>query len=97
MGTARYNNRGGEGYELTNTAGKPLVDDEGHYHLPLDGALVDMFITPDTKLSMQNVAPGKHELAVIPAINDRRARHHPRLTALSGCLTALGHNTVDTS
>ncbi|MFN0090039.1 MAG: hypothetical protein ACKVWR_07210 [Acidimicrobiales bacterium] len=59
-----------EGYELTNTACKALVDGEGHYHLLLDGALVDMFITPDARFSMQNVAHGKHELAVVPAIND---------------------------
>jgi hypothetical protein len=51
-------------------AGKPLVDGVGHYHAILDGALIDMECTPTTTISLQNVAPGKHTIIAVPAMND---------------------------
>ena len=42
----------------------------GHYHVELDHSLIDMFCARRTQISMQNVAPGKHTLAFIPAAND---------------------------
>lgn len=51
-------------------AGKPLKDGTGHYHVLLDKSLVDMFCKPTASISMQNVKPGPHELAVVPALND---------------------------
>jgi hypothetical protein len=50
-------------------AGKPNEPTVGHYHVELDHALVNMFCTPSTSISMQNVDPGKHTLTVIPATN----------------------------
>ena len=59
------------GYELScDWAGKALNEQFGHYHLLLDGALVDMRCDPTTTVSMQNVAPGQHTIAVVPALND---------------------------
>lgn len=59
------------GYELScGWAGKALNEQFGHYHLLLDGALVDMRCDPTTTVSMQNVAPGQHTIAVVPALND---------------------------
>jgi hypothetical protein len=51
-------------------AGKPLEQGTGHYHVLIDGALVNMFCTPTATVSMQNVTPGMHKLAVVPALND---------------------------
>ncbi len=51
-------------------AGKPLQAGTGHYHVLIDGSLVNMFCTPTATVSMQNVTPGMHELAVVPALND---------------------------
>src|SRR5262249_18492230 len=48
-------------------AGKPNKDTVGHYHVELDHALVNMYCTPTATISLQNVAPGKHTLTVIPA------------------------------
>ncbi len=50
-------------------AGTPDVAGAGHYHLELDGALVNMYCGP-AALSLQNVKPGEHTIAVIPAKND---------------------------
>jgi len=61
--------------EITNwkqrcdLAGTPDVAGTGHYHLELDGALVNMFCGP-AALSLQNVKPGEHAITIIPAKND---------------------------
>src|SRR6516164_1547454 len=44
-------------------AGKPMMGGmeaaaTGHYHVLLDGALINMFCTPTAVVSMQNVKPG---------------------------------------
>jgi hypothetical protein len=39
----------------------------GHYHIELDGSLVNMFCKDRAAVSLQNVKPGKHTLAFIPA------------------------------
>jgi len=51
-------------------AGKPVAQGTGHYHVLIDGSLVNMFCTPTATVSMQNVNPGMHELAVVPALDD---------------------------
>ena len=51
-------------------AGTPNRSGVGHYHIELDGSLVNMFCRPGAAISMQNVAPGKHELIFLPATND---------------------------
>jgi hypothetical protein len=59
------------GYDLTcDLAGKPLADAKGHYHVLLDKALVNMFCTKEAVISMQNLKPGMHKIAVVPALND---------------------------
>ncbi len=50
-------------------AGKPNKAGVGHYHILLDGALVNMFCSQRASISMQNVKPGTHKLTVIPADN----------------------------
>lgn len=50
-------------------AGTPDVAGTGHYHLELDGALVNMYCGP-AALSLQNVKPGEHTITVIAAKND---------------------------
>jgi hypothetical protein len=42
----------------------------GHYHIHLDGALVNMFCGPHATISLANIAPGKHTLEFIAAEND---------------------------
>ncbi len=60
-----------EGFELScDQAGKPLTEGVAHYHLLLDGSLVNMYCTPNASVSMQNVEPGTHELEVVPALDD---------------------------
>src|SRR5258708_11443074 len=44
----------------------------GHYHVLLDGALVNMFCTPAAVVSLQNVKPGMHTLTVVPALDDQQ-------------------------
>jgi plastocyanin len=59
------------GFEFSAAhAGTPPVDGVGHYHVVLDGGLVNMHTTPEASLSMQNVAPGAHTLMVVPAMNN---------------------------
>ncbi len=64
------------GYTDTcDTAGKPVAAGEGHYHVLLDGALIDMFCTPKGSVSMQNVEPGEHVLEAVAAQNDHAEVH----------------------
>lgn len=59
------------GFELAcDLAGKPLADGFGHYHVLLDQSLIDMKCTTEASVSLQNVEPGQHTIAVVPAIND---------------------------
>jgi hypothetical protein len=51
-------------------AGTPNRSGVGHYHVELDGSLVNMFCRDRARVSMQNVAPGRHELEFLPATND---------------------------
>ena len=48
-------------------AGTPNRAGIGHYHVELDGALINMFCGDRDRVSLQNVAPGKHTLTFIPA------------------------------
>ncbi len=50
-------------------AGTPNVAGTGHYHIELDGSLVNMFCGPAV-VSLQNVKPGMHTLTILPAKND---------------------------
>jgi uncharacterized cupredoxin-like copper-binding protein len=59
------------GYEFSAAhAGTPPLDGVGHYHVVLDGGLINMFTGPDASVSLQNVAPGAHTLMVVPAMNN---------------------------
>jgi len=65
------------GYKDTCTlAGKHVMGMEatttGHYHVLLDGALVNMYCTPAALVSLQNVKPGMHTLTVVPALDDHQ-------------------------
>lgn len=51
-------------------AGTPNKGGTGHWHLLLDKGLVNMICDPVTTLVLQNVKPGKHVLAAVPAQND---------------------------
>jgi hypothetical protein len=61
-------------------AGRPLMGAmaaaTGHYHVLLDGSLINMFCTPAAVVSLQNVKPGMHTLTVVPALDD-----HAQVTA----------------
>jgi hypothetical protein len=48
-------------------AGTPNRAGVGHYHVELDGSLINMLCTDRSRVSLQNVAPGKHTLAFVPA------------------------------
>jgi hypothetical protein len=50
-------------------AGTHDVAGTGHYHLEVDGALVNMFCNAAV-VSFQNLKPGTHTISVIPAKND---------------------------
>ncbi len=59
------------GYEFSAAhAGTPPVDGVGHYHVVLDGGLINMFTGPEASISLQNVATGPHQLMVVPAMNN---------------------------
>ena len=59
------------GFQSTcDLAGTKDVKGFGHYHVLIDKSLVDMYCAPDTTVSMQNLKPGNHEIAVVPALND---------------------------
>lgn len=51
-------------------AGTPNKMGVGHYHVELDGSLINMFCTPRETISLQNVKPGMHTLTVLAAEND---------------------------
>lgn len=51
-------------------AGAPDREGFGHYHVLLDGSLINMFCAPSAKISMQNVSPGQHMIEVVPAQDD---------------------------
>ena len=48
-------------------AGTPNRAGIGHHHVELDGSLINMFCTDRARVSLQNVAPGKHTLTFVPA------------------------------
>ena len=48
-------------------AGTPNRAGVGHYHVMLDGALINMFCTDRSRVSLQEVKPGRHTLAFVPA------------------------------
>lgn len=50
-------------------AGTPDRAGVGHYHIELDGSLIDMYGTRTATISLQNVAPGRHTLTFLPATN----------------------------
>lgn len=50
-------------------AGTPNRVGVGHYHVMLDGALINMFCSDRSRVSLQDVKPGKHTLAFVPADN----------------------------
>ena len=59
------------GFDLScDLAGKPNQEGKGHYHVLLDRALVNMYCTEGATLSLQNLQPGAHTIAVVPALND---------------------------
>lgn len=59
------------GFEMScDWAGKENTEEFGHYHVLIDGSLVDMSCEETFVLSMQNVAPGEHEIGVAAALND---------------------------
>jgi hypothetical protein len=51
-------------------AGTPNKMGVGHYHIELDGSLINMFCKPRAAVSMLDVKPGKHVLSFIPAENE---------------------------
>lgn len=64
------------GFDLTcDLAGKPVQEGKGHYHVEIDKSLVDMYCTPQAKISLQNVKPGMHTLTVVPAQDDHAEVH----------------------
>ena len=59
------------GYKDTcDYAGTEDREGIGHYHVLLDGSLINMFCTPKAQISMQNVSPGQHMIEVVPAQDD---------------------------
>ncbi len=59
------------GYQDTCAwAGKQDAKGIGHYHILLDGSLINMFCTKAASVSMQNVSPGQHMIEVVPAQDD---------------------------
>ena len=51
-------------------AGTPNRMGVGHYHVELDGALINMFCSHGDRVSLQNVKPGRHTLEFLAAEND---------------------------
>jgi hypothetical protein len=48
----------------------------GHYHIHLDGALVNMFCGPKASVSLANVKPGRHTLEFVAAENNHMEDMH---------------------
>ena len=48
----------------------------GHYHVLLDGSLINMYCTPAAVVSLQNVKPGMHTLTVVPALDGHAQVDH---------------------
>ena len=48
----------------------------GHYHVMLDGGLINMFCGPKATISLANVSAGKHTLEVLAAANDHASDMH---------------------
>jgi len=65
------------------SAGKAPMDGVGHWHLLLDGALVNMYCGTGAALSLQNVAPGKHSLEVMLAANSHMGMMAKGQTAMA--------------
>lgn len=59
-----------------NYAGTPPRMGIGHYHIHLDGALINMFCGPTGSVSLANVKPGKHTLEFIAAENNHMEDMH---------------------
>jgi hypothetical protein len=53
-----------------SSAGTPDHAGVGHYHVTLDGSLINMYCGPSGRVSMLDVKSGKHMLGVIPATNE---------------------------
>jgi hypothetical protein len=51
-------------------AGTPNKMGVGHYHVELDGALINMFCSHRSQVSLQNVKPGQHTLTFLAAEDD---------------------------
>ncbi len=51
-------------------SGTPNKAGVGHWHLELDGGLIDMICSPFHTLNLQNVKAGTHTLKALPAEND---------------------------
>jgi hypothetical protein len=51
-------------------AGTPNRMGVGHYHIELDGALINMFCSDSSSVSLQDVKPGRHTLEFLAAEND---------------------------
>lgn len=58
---------------LAGTAPKMGV---GHYHIDLDGALINMFCGPKASVSLANVKPGRHTLEFKAAENNHMEDMH---------------------
>ena len=52
------------------SAGTPDLTGVGHYHVTVDGSLVNMYREPSGAVSMLDVKPHSHTLAFIPASNE---------------------------
>jgi len=48
----------------------------GHYHIHLDGGLINMFCGPKATVSLANVPPGKHTLEFLAAENNHAEDMH---------------------
>jgi hypothetical protein len=59
------------GYKFNfDLAGAPVLKTVGHYHIILDGKLVDMGAGEHDVVSMLGVAPGAHTLTLVPSNNN---------------------------
>ncbi len=80
-------------------AGKPNQEGQGHYHVLLDKALVNMYCTGTAVVSLQSVKPGPHTVTVVPAQNDHSEVEHNAASikidyAPSRALADLSSSTV---